>query len=288
MLVILGDSHTIALRDGLAKLDARSQRSAWACFGGVIARDLSHGYKFFESFFEVDDQGVRFTDPRAVGVLASIPGGFAPITRNDPRTFLFSFGFHPSFAMLVTRWQAHTAARNAPDKHYVSEALVAAAVREHTRPMLEFFGVLKDINVQFSVVMCCPLPKSFITEKNRRVMASEEDILAFRQQYRKVFAQELDRLGVRYFAPPEQACDGQWLKERYVNRKGVGDYHADAQYGALMLQDIIGKLTQGYRIPPPSPKDVLRGVKRRLGRMVRRVTRKAAAMRKHGMRHFFS
>ena len=283
MLVILGDSHTIALRDGLAKLDARSQRAAKACFGGVIARDLSHGYKFFEPFFEVDDQGVRFTDPRAAGVLASIPGGFSPITRDDPRTFLFSLGFHPSATMSATRWQTHTAARNAADKHYVSEALVTAAVREHTRPMLEFFSVLKDMNVQFSVVMCCPLPKSFFTEK-RRELASEEDILAFYQQYRKVFAQELDRLGVRYFTPPEQACDGQWLKESYVNRKGVGDYHADARYGALMLQDIIGKLTEGQRIPPRSAKDVLRGVKRRLGRMVRRVTRKAAAMRKNEAR----
>lgn len=280
MLVILGDSHTIALRDGLAKLDARSKRATRACFGGVIARDLSHGYKFFEPFFEVDDKGVHFTDPRAVGVLAKFPGGFAPITRNDSRTFLFSFGFHPSPTMDISWWQAHTAARNAPAKHYVSEALVKAAVRAHTRPMLEFFRLLKDMNVRFSVVMCCPLPRSFFTEK-RREMVSEGEMLAFHQSFRRAFALELDQMGVRYFTPPERACDGPWLKEDYVNRKGIGDYHADARYGALMLQDIIGKLTEGQRIPPPSPKDVLRGVKRRLGGLVRRVRRKAAAMRKH-------
>jgi hypothetical protein len=270
MLVILGDSHTIALHNGLAKLDSRTRRAARGSFGEVVVRDLSHGYKFFEPFFELDDQGVRFTDPRAVGILSKLPGGFAPITANDPRDFLFCFGFHPSATMDVKRWLTHTAARSTPGKQYISEALVRAAVQEHTRPMLDFFRLMQKMNVRFSVVMCCPLPRSFITEE-RRPLISEDDILAYHQLYRQTFAAELDRLGVRYFTPPESTFDGPWLKEDYVNRKGIGDYHADARYGALMLKKIIGALTEGRRVPPPTPREILGGLRRKAGRLVRRV-----------------
>lgn len=270
MLVILGDSHTIALRHGLDRLDSRTLRAARGGFGKIVVRDLSHGYKFFEPFFRVDDQGVHFTDPRAVGVLSKFPGGFAPITANDPRDFLFCFGFHPSVTMDTRRWLTHTAARTSPGKHHVSEALVRAAVPEHARPMLEFFRLLQGMNVRFSVVMCCPLPRSFITEE-RRPLISEDDVLAFHRLYREVFAAELDRLGVRYFTPPESTFDGPWLKEEYVNLKGIGDYHADARYGALMLRKVIGALTEGRRVPPPTPREIVEGLGRKARRLARRV-----------------
>lgn len=238
MLVVLGDSHTIALRDGLGKLNSRYVNAAKSCFGDIVIRDLSYGLKFFEPFFQVRDHEVHFTDPRAQSVLAKFPGGFSPIAQNDERTFMFCFGFHPSFLIHLKQWETHTASQSVIDKHYISEALISTSIKEHIKPMVEFFSCLQSMNVRFSIVSCCPLPKSFITDE-RRKRVTEEEILAFCKQYKKIFSVELDRLDIRYFSPPEETYNGQWLKEEFVNRKGIGDYHADEQYGSIMLQSII-------------------------------------------------
>lgn len=245
MLVVVGDSHTIALRHGLEQLKRALGAGLEQRYGPVVAGQLDHGYKFLQRFHSaVGRDAVELTDARAQEILGKLVSPTsARITRDDPRRFVFCIGFHPSGSMQARHWTQHTCAPSrAGEKQFVSRAALGAFVRSYNAAALTFFADLQRLNVRFSVAACNPLPPAFLEHWKTASFAPEE-IVAFHRRYWDAFRDELDALGIRYHLPPPSVYDENGLMwQALANDTKQGDYHANGTYGALMMEHILGDL----------------------------------------------
>jgi hypothetical protein len=228
-LVILGDSHTIALKSAL------QQKIETNGFGSIDVQDLSFGYKFFEPFYEKDENSVRFIDERAIQMLEKINLG-PTISRNDDRLFGFCFGFHPSGTMLHTRWAKHSPSL-ATSKDFVSQAIIDATVSDLNKHIYGFFRHLKTLNVSFFAICCPPLPKGFMTDERKRV-AIDQDILTYHRSFIASAGRHLQDIGIPFIKQPQESISDGWLAEDFSANQVEGDYHANAKYGSLILEQI--------------------------------------------------
>ncbi len=243
MLCILGDSHTIAIREALLE---RQRAAPDGPLADVRAAQLDHGYKLLEPLHRVADDGaVELLGERARGffskAVAPTPARFE---RSDPRRFVFVLGFHPSSAMLAKNWARHTCSiDDAGAKMYVTRAATAALVADFTRNVLRFYEDLQRAEVRFSVAACCPLPRSFL-EHTQTAEQRGRETLAFHARFEASFAAELEARAIPcHLPPPEVYNPGEGtLREALVAKKKPGDYHGNVAYGHLMLDNILSQL----------------------------------------------
>lgn len=236
MLIIIGDSHTAAIRQ--AYLEDRHTGAFASRHGEIQIAQLGYGYHFLEPFYTIEDGAVAFTQPPAKAVFSKInPNTPSTIRADDPRTFVFVFGFYPSYGCEARHWTSHTAALGLGGRHYVSEAAFLAIVRDITREPLAFFDKMQSMNVRFSVASCCPVPRSYWSGERRAVLADGENPMMY-NRFRDYVAGQLDDRGIAYHLPPAEAYDDQGaMPERFT--RAHGDHHANTDYGRLMLSKIL-------------------------------------------------
>lgn len=245
MLVVVGDSHAIALRAGLELLEAAGGPAFAERHGEVVAGQLDHGYRFLSRFYDVSGDAVEFSNERAHGFFERLVSPTVPrILRNDPRRFVFCFGFHPSGSILAKHWSAHTCAIDrASSKQYVTEAALAAFVRSYNAWIIRFLKVLQSFHVRFSVASCNPLPPECLSHWETETFAQDE-ILAYHNRFRDSFRKQLDALGMRYHLPPASVYDERGrMWQRMAQDRSEGDYHANAEYGRLMMEHILSEVS---------------------------------------------
>ena len=278
MLIFVGDSHTIALRSALSDIDADLKKKVEDKFGGLEIGQLDHGYKFLSPFYKVrdDDLGLSFADERAAEIFYTLTMKSAPnfILRGDHRTFVFCIGFHPSGSMLPKHWLQHTCSRDIVGKMYVSESAFAEYVRDYTKEVVGFYKKLQEYKVNFRVIACPPLPEGYYADEVAEVFTAKE-LLEYYGRFQKCFASILEGNGIEYYLPPEAVClPSGFMQQKYASQKKAGDYHANAEYGKLMLERVLKNLltVQNKRVShnksfdEPVPKAELKSVGFRLGR----------------------
>lgn len=236
MLLIVGDSHTAALRQ--AYLKERHSGMFLSRHGHIEIAQLGYGYHFLEPFYAAEGNGLAFTQPPAKAVFTKInPNSPSVILPGDPRTFVFMFGFYPSFACEARHWRTHTVASQTAGRHYVSEKAFLAIIKDITREPLAFFERLQSMNVRFSVASCCPVPSSYCGGEPRESMAAGE-IATMYNRFRDYVADQLKFRGIVYHLPPQEVYDEHGAMLPMFSR-ALGDHHANADYGKLMLLKIL-------------------------------------------------
>lgn len=261
MLIVFGDSHTIALREGFEMLRAPpvygplrpTTQLALAAKPAVerhaIERDIrvgqiDHGYAFHQPFYKVYAGGLHFSEPRTATFfrrLVSPEKG--AIVRRDPRTFVVCAGFYPSGALLAKHWQAHTCFAGADEgRHYLSRAAYHTLVRAYTAPLLRFLEATRDLEARISVVASPPLSRQALRSWRTETI-SDDEVDTMHTEFRAAFAAELDRRGIRYHLPPPEVFgeDG-FLRPELASTRKLNDYHANADYGALMMAHLLEEL----------------------------------------------
>lgn len=257
MLVVVGDSHTIALRAGLEKLKV-NRPGLLESVGGVVAGQLDHGYKFMEPFYNLSGNTIEFSSPRAYEFFGKIvEPGPAYISQKDRRRYAFCIGFHPSGSLLSRNWKDHNASQNEKGKLHISDAAFAEVVRNYTKDAIRFFIQLKCFDISFSVVACCPLPQSSLPTWEAEFYSGAE-ILEYHNRFRDTFAAELKRLDIKVHLPARSSYTQEgYMREELANKDG--DYHANGVYGEMMLQQIIAgtpkvKTNTGHSSSSKKPK----------------------------------
>ena len=256
MLVVVGDSHAIALREGLDEL--RAKGADLGRHEPIVAGQLDHGYTFLvEKFYRARGDAIELASKRAHDSFTKLVSPTEPhILRDDPRRFVFCFGFHPSGSMLPKHWTTHTPSEaHISSKQYVSRAALAAFVRHYTRHVLAFFELLQQYGVDFSVASCSRLPPAFLSAFRTDTVA-EQEILTYHDRFREAFAAELDARGIRYHLPPPETYDerGMMLQHLASDRK-ADDYHANARYGAIMMREILRATDAQYPLTAPQVRE---------------------------------
>ena len=236
MLLIVGDSHTAALRQ--AYLKERHTGIFHSRHGHLEIAQLGYGYHFLEPFYAPEGDGLAFTQPPAKAVFSKInPDTPAVILPNDSRTFVFMFGFYPSFGCEPRHWRCHTVTAQAAGRHYVSEKAFLAIIKDVTREPLAFFDRLQSMNVRFSVASCCPVPSSYRGNERSETMATGEIAMMY-NRYRDHVADQLKSRGILFHLPPAEAYDEHGsMFDRFS--RAPGDHHANVDYGKLMLAKIL-------------------------------------------------
>lgn len=238
MLVIVGDSHISAMRDAfLQRQDANEYRSSR---GDIRIAQLGYGYHFLEPFFEVRDHGVGFTQDTARAVFTRLNFDGVPVIEpNDSRSFVFVFGLYPSLGFNQKYWKTHTAAIWAEDRQFVSQAAFDAIIDDLTRQPMAFFEKLLSMGVRFSVASCCPVPASYKTGADDPF--EEHEISFIYDRFRDRVCAKLDALGIAYHLPPREIYDEHGaMRDEFA--LSPGDYHANADYGRLMLAKILREI----------------------------------------------
>lgn len=232
MLEIIGDSHIIALSDA-TRIGGFSSRHA-----PIRMAQLGHGYNFLEPFFSADEEKISFTQAPARAMFQKInpelPDG---IVKNDDRRFVFMFGLYPSFGFNQENWAAHTTVAWSRDRQFVSESAFNAVIDETLKEPMAFFQALTEMNVRFSVAACCPVPASY-QKHAQKSLFSEHEVAFIYNRFRDRGTQRLSSMGIFCHHPPKEVYDdnGAMLD---IFAKQPGDYHANPEYGRLMLTKIL-------------------------------------------------
>lgn len=235
MLEFIGDSHIIALRDAAMEPGMRAKLVAQ---GPLRMAQLGHGYNFLEPFFSAEASSLAFTQDAANKVFRQInhdmPG---VIERNDRRRFVFVFGLYPSFGFNAEHWMSHTAALWSADRQFVSKSAFDAIIDETLKEPMSFFTTLKSMNVRFSVASCCPIPASYQTLAGKTNYA-ENEVAFIYNRFRDRTTERLNAQGIFCHHPPAEVYDENGaMRDEFV--KAPGDYHANPEYGRLMLSKIM-------------------------------------------------
>jgi hypothetical protein len=237
MLEIVGDSHIIALAEAIKHVSFNSRH------GQLRIAQMGHGYNFLEPFFSVDNDTVAFTQAPAKAIFEKInPDHPTVICRNDPRRFVFMFGLYPSFGFDQKHWTTHTAAIWSQDRQFVSKSGFDAIIDHTLKEPMSFFRTLRGMNVEFSVASCCPVPSSYQRLAGKTQFADGEIAFIY-NRFRDRATAQLEDMGIAYHHPPTSVydADGAMLD---VFAKQPGDYHANVEYGRLMLEKILQDLEQ--------------------------------------------
>ena len=96
--------------------------------------------------------------------------------------------------------------------------------------------------MSFSVVTSPPLSRLSISGW-RTEFYRDEEIWAYHKRFGAAFAAELDRRGVRHHrAPARVLTEDGFLRPEFSSTRRVADYHANARYGAIMLEHVLEEL----------------------------------------------
>jgi hypothetical protein len=236
-LIVTGDSHAIALREGLRGLEKDTSFE-------VEARRLGTGRHMLQPFFRNTGSEIRFIvddytkshDLFAVG----------NIKKNPDLVYGFSMGFHSAklFSSNIWRsfapWNLADSVNLAP----VSIAAINAMIEAIWGEVLSFYENCIALGVEFFGIACPPPRRDHpCIEKGNdaRVVAAVAQIA---HDYMEKWLADRGRRCVRV---PETTIDqGGFLREQFIRIAPNDTHHGNADYGELMMRDVIGEFANQY------------------------------------------
>jgi len=150
------------------------------------------------------------------------------------------FGLYPSFGFSAEHWMTHSAASWSSDRHFVSQSAFNVIIAHLLAQPMAFFRQMKSMGVRFSVASCCPVPASYDLHANKTNFAAHEITFIY-SSFRDRAVDELARMGITCHLPPQAIYDEHGaMLDMYA--KQPGDYHANPEYGRLMLTKILAEV----------------------------------------------
>lgn len=235
-LAIVGDSHVVALGEGLRAMRAAGEVSA----ENVLVSKLYSGPTSLKPFFTFEDRTICFTD-RVLGLrLAQVTGRDTLSEADRGTVFAVSMGLMTTIFTRLSDWDRFVPWQFADsEKSAVSTGTIEAIARDHNRYAVEFYRALLSLGLS-CIAIAAPPPR--IDEAARARMAPqllvEIDAIA-----RRVVAHELGALGVSIVRPsPAVYAEGEnsgLLRPELARYQGDDTHHANQQYGRLMLPRVL-------------------------------------------------
>ena len=233
---VIGNSHTVALKQGLRRLRLDSELHIFPLGSGVHERS---------AFSEVRGPGVVFlnedfwTNFRQHAELDAI---------DQRHRWGICMGTHNARVYRDRFWaesEPETLAR--PGKRPVSRDLLDSIILADQRYIREFIANIRKVGAECFVVSCPPPREDFATGNAAGIRP--EVIKHVDDRARELFRGWLAEQGIDIVEPPEGVTTGEgFLHPDYCapdKADGRKDpHHGNAAYGALMIQRILSYLQQ--------------------------------------------
>ena len=243
MLFVVGDSHAVALRDGLTVLDAPARDLLERQCGDIKVGGMVAGYRLYEPFFRRDEWGLSFLQPFA-DRFAAFTQSAGVICRDDERIFGFCFGFHlfglhPALLGHHPMWQQYSLLHS-DNRQFLSSAVVTEIILHQSRYVLQFAEALQELGVRAFFIGPPPVRRRYIEKRLRGLV--EEEAVRLQLQVWDVMGAALNALSIPYIlAPPETSINGILRPEFGTN----DDHHGNAQFGGKMWRLIAARIEAG-------------------------------------------
>jgi hypothetical protein len=223
-LHVFGDSHVGALAEAYEGEPGR--------FGDVRFASASARYVRQRFFYPVPGGALLSRPARKLPG----PGRMALVTRKHPWAFVL--GTHTAAFFRDETWAAFAPAHLVrPPRQALSAAAMETMIAAALKQVLDFIDTLLGAGVPFCMV-AAPPPRPdhpALQEGGTREIRLE----AARLYRRWALAQFVGR-GVPVISPPPCAIDDEGLlRPEYRSARPRDTHHANAAYGALMLEQII-------------------------------------------------
>ncbi|MBN8189911.1 hypothetical protein JF540_24805 [Salipiger thiooxidans] len=235
-LTITGNSHTIALNQGLRQVPEAA---------GVTVFGLGAGVYETEAFSATEAGRVVLTQPVYAENLVRFTGQdhIAP-----DRLWGICMGTHNPrlYGDRIWTGAAAPSALAGDGQRPVSSGLIDRMADEDQRHIRAFLTQLKDAGIRFFVISAPPVRAD---HQNIVRGADPEVLLEIDRRSRARFRGFLDGLGVDFVDFPPETADAQGLlRPEYAAgllKNGKRDpHHGNAEYGALMLRRILAEVGQ--------------------------------------------
>jgi hypothetical protein len=236
MLVVLGDSHGVALKTGLEQVDAETRQALTARFGSVRAGMLQNGLFFAREFFRVQKDSLQFLGENTAAALNRIAGLDNCLTPDESMTFGFCFGMHPAILLRNPTWRSFTIDPHCENKQFVSDAAFRAICLFAQRHVLAFFRHAKNLGFRFFVVASPPLRKEFFDV--HRQSGTPAEIMALATRFREIVAEALSVLEIPVLFPPPEVAEAGALKPSLASIRPGDQHHGTDRYGALVWRHL--------------------------------------------------
>lgn len=234
-LVIIGDSHTHALRKGAAALPPKEISAAGmpvsiGAFGNgrhTIATDFS----------SIKDGSVVFTIDEYSEAMEHLLG------RNDLSgdTFGIVLGYHSLPVVRHKTWSKFApyqiAAKHA--RSGVSEQIIAEMIAVNNQFIYRFFDRLIESAARFFIISAPPVRRDHPCFRT----TPEEIGLAVDQSFRAAMDRFAADRKIPVVKPPHDIYDHSgFLREDYADISPSDHHHANTAYGAKMLREILSRV----------------------------------------------
>jgi len=246
MLVVVGDSHTVALHDGLSSLDHETVERLNGLFGSVKAQVVMAGYSAFQPFFFRNAEGISFIEPigSRLAELLEDDGVIAP---NDQRVFGFCLGFHifgkhESLFGSAWKWRNHSVVSRR-DRSFVSKAVTEKLILQQGRYILEFAEALNEMGVR-AFFIGPPAVRRQHVELNHPMLTVDE-MLSLQESFWSVMGAALGRVGVPYILAPSEATHAGMLLPEFELDRSWDTFHANAAFGEVVWRHIADRAACG-------------------------------------------
>jgi hypothetical protein len=238
-LIVLGDSHVVALAQGYEALEPRGV----GFDGEVLFLKLFDGPDNLFPFFRADDDRIGFLDER-VAAEVSAALGHPELRADDPHTvYALSMGVMTTLMVRLPDWKHAAPAAAAAflekkrlKRQLVSEAVVQAIALDQQKHVLAFVEAAGALGLKCLIVAAPPLrADERATGRNRDIRV----LLEVDRISRAVLTDAFTRLGAPVVQPPYEALLDGLLRPDLRRIAPRDTHHGNGAYGALMLPRVI-------------------------------------------------
>jgi hypothetical protein len=236
-LLILGDSHAVALGVGYQNLSAGGAGDA----PKVRVAKLFSSPMSLESFHLEAPDRVSLTNPEASTALHQVLGRDHFSILDADKIFAFSLGFTPQVFLSRDDWTrfAPWNSGGAPAKSLVSDGVIRAMIVDHFKHVEAFLRSLRRLELRCIAVGAPPL-----MDRDHWVAdaMSSDAVLAVDRLVRATMVDRFAKLDVPSVAPPPETFSGEGstgFRRPEFKGSGKSGGHGDAIYGKLMLARVL-------------------------------------------------
>lgn len=227
---ITGDSHAGAIDKGLSlcKSELPQMNDIEFSVSPLGAVPLMR-----KPFFTEEVDHIRMTETRYSNLLPRLP----PI--NEPAGTVYGFcgAFHSRWFCRRPDWKTFGVLYNLSDKRIVTSSLLQRAIQED---LIHIMGFLAALKKQRHYVFAIETPYPFAHDVSVIGLHGKEEYLYLNREYRRVSRQLLDGIGVPVVNLPGDCIDKSgFMRDKYRHPDTSDMIHANAEFGALMLMQIV-------------------------------------------------
>ncbi len=228
-VLIIGDSHTGALKRGLAL-------GPWPEGIAIEVAPLGLGAQMNQPFWEDRGDHAVLLDPQYAALVPRLP----PV---DPRPDAIGLSL-PLWSgrlirVLVESWLVPYGAEG-PGRR-LSGALLRRLVQQD---MAQIMALTRFLQGQGLPLFVIEAPRAFRVHRSV-VLRGADFVLTMQRQIRAIQAAEIAALGLPIVYLPDSALDPDgFMSDRYAHEDPADTHHANAAFGALMIERSLPVMRQ--------------------------------------------